>query len=122
MSSANILDQMKNAAYERENERRAVERGVEEIVLGENPNRRYRVTAVITLGDDHLVEVHTGDRVMWTFVIDGRRSGRYHYTQEQAILHLIAARYDNSPGDSYQMSIAAGRVLGITEGGPSDND
>ncbi|MEV1315425.1 hypothetical protein AB0J14_04990 [Micromonospora arborensis] len=108
-----IIDRMKDAAYERENERREVERAVEKIVLGKNADRRQRVTTVITLGDDHVVEITDRDKVMWTFVVNGERGSRYHFTQEQAILHLIASRYDSNSNDSYAMATAAGRVLAI---------
>ena len=108
-----IIDQMRDAAYERENEQRKVERAVAEIVLGKNPGGRKRVTAVIPLGDDHLVELSVEGKVWWTFVVNDMRGSRYHFTQEQAILHLIATRHDHNPDTSYAMAVAAGRVLGI---------
>ncbi|MEU0078473.1 hypothetical protein ABZY58_11305 [Micromonospora tulbaghiae] len=116
------LDRMKTAAYERENERRAEERAIEEIVLGKNPNRRTRVTNVVKIGDDYVVEVTDKGEVRWTFVVFGVAGRYYHDSQELAILHLIASRYDDNLNTNIGWTAAAARVLGITEGRPGDNN
>ncbi len=73
-----------------------------------------RVTDVINLGDDHLVEVTGRDNsVQWTFVVGGKAGNWYHQRQEDAILHLIASRYDSNPNSNVHAAFYAGRVLGL---------
>jgi hypothetical protein len=79
-----------------------------------DPGRRAeRVTDVIALDSDHLVKLETNGETYWTFVVDGKRGSGFHLTQEAAILHLIASRYDNNPNSNIHAAHYAGRVLGI---------
>lgn len=111
-----FLDRQKDAALAMIQEQTAERRRIEQIVLGDNRQRR-NVTEVIKLGNDHLVKVvDRDDTARWTFVIDGKANNWYHQEQEDAILHLIAARYDDNPNSNVQAAFYAGRVLGV----PSD--
>jgi hypothetical protein len=104
---------MKAAAYERWTEETAERRQVEEIVLGKNPGRD-RTGDAVKLGDDWVVEVCRRDgSSTWTTVVDGKRGLTHHYTQEMAVLELVARRYDDNPNTSPMASAYAGRVLGI---------
>lgn len=58
-----------------------------------------------------------GGAVQWTFVVAGKTSHWRHDRQEEAILHLIAARYDSNDSTSWNAAFFAGRVLGL----PADN-
>lgn len=93
---------------------------VAELVLGKDSSRRGRyVEQFVKLGEDYLVLVKGGfsdpNGLMWTFVVNGEANHWYHRTQEEAILHLIAARHDKNPNSNGQAAFYAGRVLGVRE-------
>lgn len=107
-----FLDRQKEAALAVLSEQAAERRRVADITLGKNS--RDRVTEVINLSGDYLVEVTTPDSgVYWTFVVAGKRGIQLHTRQEDAILHLIAARYDPNPNTNGGAAFYAGRVLGL---------
>ncbi|MER7331747.1 MULTISPECIES: hypothetical protein [unclassified Micromonospora] len=116
-----FLDRQRDAALAQITEQQQEFRRVAELVIPSDRRRRSdeRVTDVIRLGNDHLVEVtkrgsdEQGDTVRWTFVIGDKAAGWYHHTQEDAILHLIASRYDDNPNSNGAAALYAGRVLGI---------
>lgn len=86
-------------------------RRVEETVLGDR-QRGQRVYEIVKLGDDYLAKVEGGTVPMWTFVVNGKPTSWRYENQEDAILHLIAARYDSNPNSNYAAAHYAGRVLG----------
>lgn len=93
---------------------------VAELILGKDSSRRGRyVEQFVKLGEDYLVLVKGGfsdpNGLMWTFVVNGEANHWYHRTQEEAILHLIAARHDKNPNSNGQAAFYAGRVLGVRE-------
>lgn len=104
------LQAMKDAAYQRWLEEGQRRRDIEAVVLGRNS--RDRMGDVVTLGPDHVVEVISGSESMWTTVVGEKPAHQYHHSQEEAVLHLIARRY-NGATDSAAMAFAAGRVLGL---------
>ncbi|TDC34239.1 hypothetical protein E1211_17995 [Micromonospora sp. 15K316] len=111
-----FFDRQRDAALAEIVEQRREFQRVAELVIPSDPRRRNtsRVTNVIRLGDDHLVEVTDQDnRTRWTFVVGERTTSWYHHRQEDAILHLIAARYDGNPNSNYAAAFYAGRVLGV---------
>ncbi|MEU7978302.1 hypothetical protein AB0B63_07190 [Micromonospora sp. NPDC049081] len=112
-----FLDRQRDAALQQIRDQQTEFRRIADIVLPTRPgalrSSRKRVTDVITLGADHLVEVTDGDTVLWTFVIDGKPTSWRHHTQEEAILHLIASRHDSNDSASANAAFYAGRVLGI---------
>jgi len=104
---------MRDAALERLREETAERREVEKIVLGKNPGRDW-TGDMVKLGADWLVEVCRRDeRPTWTTVVAGKRGLNHHYTQEMAVLELIARRYDDNPNTSPAAAGYAARVLGI---------
>jgi len=112
-----FLDIQKDAALEDVRKQQAEFKRIADIVL---PGRRdgirrtsQRVTDVIALDGDHLVEITDGDKTMWTFVVAGKASNWRHRTQEQAILHLIATRYDANDNNSVHTVFFANRLFGI---------
>lgn len=104
-----LIERQKETALAEARERNEEFRRVESIVLGDN-DRRRRATEVVRLGDDYLVQIYG---MGWTFVIDGKRGSSFHLTQEAAILHLIASRYDDNPNSNGNAALYAGRVLGL---------
>lgn len=114
-----IIDRMKDAAYEQIRAQQDEFDRIADLVIGSDRRSSRRVTEVINLGDDHLVEVtdknrQTGeDETTWTFVIGSKASNWHHHTQEHAILHLIATRHDPDPNSNHQAAFYAGRVLGV---------
>lgn len=111
-----IEERMRDAAVEQQRERAAERRNVEKIVLGERSfDSRERLGEIVNLGGDYVVEVgKTGHDTTWTTVVAGKRTSWHHHTQEAAILHLIARRYDDNDNSNHQAAFYAGRVLGIT--------
>lgn len=110
-----FLDRQRDAALAEVVEQQKEFRRVAELVIPSDRrgNRDKRVTDVIKLGEDHLVEVtRKDDTVQWTFVVDGNPNHWRHERQEDAILHLIASRYDANENTSFQAAFYAGRVLG----------
>lgn len=110
-----FLERQRDRALAEITEQRNEFRRVAELVVpSDRRGSSQRVTNVIRLGDDHLVEVtDRDDSVMWTFVVAGKSVNWYHHTQEDAILHLIASRYDSNPNSSHVIAFCAGRVLGL---------
>ena len=113
-----FLDRQRDAALAELREKQDEFRRVADIVLGTNRGSRQHVTNVIKLGDDYLVEVTKRDETLWTTVVRQKASNSYFYGQEEAILHLIARRYDDNPNSNGSAAFYAGRVLGI----PTAND
>src|SRR5688572_19200658 len=108
-----IIDRMKDAAAEQTREQQDERRRVAEIVLGKNVGG-YRVTDMVKVGDDYAVEVtDRKDDATWTTVVGGERGLTMFLTQEEAVLHLIARRYDDNPNSNVQAAFYAGRVLGV---------
>lgn len=112
-------DRQRDAALQQIQEQQAEFSRVADIVL---PKRRDpyhrssdRVTEVIRLGNDYLVEVTDRDRVTWTTVVGGKRTSWHHDKQEGALLHLIARRYNDNDNSNHAAAFYAGRVLGITD-------
>jgi hypothetical protein len=111
-----IQERMRDAAVEQAQERADEHRRVTDIVLGRRPNPRYRVVDVVRLGDDFVVEVQPGhDQPVWTTVVGDAHGNEYFTTQELAVLHLVARRYDDNPNTSARAAFYAGRVLGIPQ-------
>ncbi len=112
-----FLDRQRDAALQEIRDQQTEFQRIANIVLPTQPgafrSSRKRVSDVIALGADHLVEVTDGDTVLWTFVIDGKATSWRHHTQEEAILHLIASRYDSNDSASVNAAFYAGRVLGL---------
>jgi hypothetical protein len=110
-----IMDRLRDAALERDQQRQDEHRRVSNIVLGEKRNTRRSVTEVINLGGDYLVQVadHDDNTESWTFVVGGKTSNWFHGRQEDAVLHLIASRYDDNPNSNVSAAFYAGRVLGL---------
>lgn len=107
-----ILDRMREAALTQVREQQAEMRRVEQLVLGDNS--RDRVTELTKLGDDYVVEVRQPNGcITWTTVVDGEKTPFRHERQEDAVLHLIARRYDDNPNTSLDAAYYAGRVLGV---------
>lgn len=114
IAKPSFLDRRKDAALAEIRERGAEHRRIEEIVLA--GNSRNRVTEVIRLEGDYLAQVEGRDgATTWTTVVNGERSTWHHHTQEEAILHLIARRYDPNPNSNASAAFYAGRVLGIPQ-------
>jgi hypothetical protein len=112
-----IQERLRDAAVEQAQERAAERRRVEEIVFGSRSfDSSERIGDIVKLGDDYVVEVErTGHDTTWTTVVAGKRSSWHHHTQEAAVLHLIARRYDDNPNSNAQAAFYAGRVLGIPQ-------
>lgn len=114
-----FLDRQKQAALDAITEQRAEFNRIADNVLPKrnDPYRRSRetVTDVIRLGDDHLAEVTEDGKTTWTFVVGGKASNWRHDTQESAILHLIASRYDDNQNSNINAAFYAGRVLGVQD-------
>ncbi|RKR92712.1 hypothetical protein BDK92_7190 [Micromonospora pisi] len=109
-----FIERQKEAALDELRERGEERRRIAEIVLGKNRGRD-QVTEVINLSGDYLVEVATRDSgVYWASLVGGKRTGQFHVRQEDAILHLIAARYDPNPNTNTSAAFYAGRVLGVS--------
>ena len=119
MTDNPLVQRMKDAAFERWQEDGAKRREVEAIVLGPNAHSRDRLGEVVPFGDDWLVEVTsgTGDKAesLWTSVVGGKKTHARYWSQEHAVLNLIARRYTESLTDSHSAAVYAGRVLGIPE-------
>lgn len=107
-----FVERQKEAALAEVRERHEEFRRVADIVLGANSTQR-RVTEVIRLGDDFLVQIVGKGGTAWTFVVDDQRTSWVHERQENAILHLIAARHDPNPNSNHAAAFYAGRVLGV---------
>lgn len=111
-SRRSFLDVQRDAALTQIRGQHAELRRVEEIVLGDNS--RDRVTEIVKLGDDYVVEVRQPNGcILWTTVVDGQKCSQYHERQEDAVLHLIARRYDDNPNTNLSAAYYAGRVLGV---------
>jgi hypothetical protein len=112
-----IQERMRDAAVEQAQERAAEHRRVADIVLGSRRNPRCRVVDVVRLGGDFVVEVQPGhdQPAVWTTVVGDARGNEYFTTQELAVLHLVARRYDDNPNTSTRAAFYAGRVLGIPQ-------
>jgi hypothetical protein len=115
------LREIQQDAVNAEARERADERSrVEEIVIGKISNRHRgsgRLGEIVRLGADYLAEVIHGDEITWTTVIGGKSGMWHHPTQEHAILHLIAQRYDANSNSNVSAAFYAGRVLGLPESG-----
>lgn len=109
-----FLDRQKEAALADVRQQQEERQRISAIVLGDKPRGQRRVTEVIRLGDDYLVQV-ANKGAAWTFVVGGRHGAWYHERQEDALLHLIATRYDAQPSNSITTAFYAGRVLGRPE-------
>lgn len=118
-----FLDRMKDAAYQRDQEQLAAHRRVRTLVLGEKNPFGSRIGDIVKLGDDYVVEVikrdkETGeDKSTWTTVVGGKARSFHFHTQEQAVLHLIARRYNDDDNSNHHAAFYAGRVLGIPDNG-----
>lgn len=108
-----ILERQKEAALDEVRQRAAEHHRVANLVLGANHNRTRRVDTVINIEGDYLVKVVDGDKTQWTFVVDGKTTMWYYQRHEDALLHMIAARFDPNPNTNTQAAYYAGRVLGI---------
>lgn len=108
-----FIERQKEAALAEVRERNEEHRRIADIVLGANNPTGRRVTEVIRLGDDYLVQSVGKGGTAWTFVVDDQRTSWVHVRQEDAILHLIASRYDTNPNSNHAAAFYAGRVLGI---------
>lgn len=109
--TATFTEQRQAAMLAEAQQQQAEFRRVADLVAGNSRTRR--VEDVIRIGGDHLVRVVNGDSTHWTTVVADKPTCWYHDTQEQALLHLIACRYDPNPDTSVQAARYAGRVLGI---------
>lgn len=116
------------AAIDRVREQSEEHHRIAELVLGKENRRNGRfVTDVVKLGEDYLVQVKGGimfgenDQAFWTFVVNGKHSNSFAKSQESALLHLIATRYDKNPNSNHMWAAAAARVLGVPEDGSSDS-
>lgn len=107
-----FLDRQRDAALAEMAEQQAERSRIAALVLGASRGRRH-VADLVKLGDDYLVEVTNGDDTKWTTVVNGKDSIWYHPRQEDAILYLIARRYDDSDNASQAAAFYAGRVLGV---------
>lgn len=111
-----IVERMKEAAYEQSRERQAEWSRVAEIVLGKAISRREYLGEVVKLGEDFVVEVeHHGSEPSWTTVVGGKKSTWHQRTQEEAVLYLIARRYDANDNSHLHAAFYAGRVLGVPD-------
>lgn len=107
-----FLDVQRDAALAQIREQADELLRVQKVALGDNS--RDRVTEVVKLGEDYVVEVtEPKGRVLWTTVVDGQGCSQYHERQEDAVLHLIARRYDPNPNTNLDAAYYAGRVLGV---------
>jgi hypothetical protein len=107
-----LLDRLKEAAVEQVREQQAEHRRIADLVLGRDS--RNRVTDLTKLGDDYVVEVTArSGAYTWTTVVNGKKTSVYHERQEDAVLHLIARRYDDNINSNVQAAFYAGRVLGV---------
>lgn len=111
-----------DAAAERIREESDEHNEVTALVVGKHASDRgRRVEQYVKLGEDYVVLVADGkltarvDRPMWTFTVRGKPVNFFHATQEQAILHLLASRYDPNPNTNHLAAFYAGRMLGIAE-------
>jgi hypothetical protein len=118
----NFIERQKEGALAQIREQQAEFARVADIVLpkpasGGLRNTTRRVSDVITIGADHLVEVtdrHKGvEEVTWTTVVGDKRSIHYFHKQDEALLHLIARRHDDNENGSSDAAFYAGRVLGV---------
>jgi hypothetical protein len=106
------LDRLRDAAVEQVHEQQAEYRRIGDLVLGRDS--RDRVTDLVKLGDDYVAEVTARNgMVTWTTVVNGEKTPFHHERQEDAVLHLIARRYDDNPNSNIQAAYYAGRVLGV---------
>lgn len=112
MERPSFIERQKDAALEQVRNQQAEARKIEELILGRNHHGRY-VSVVVKIGDDWVAEVVKGDEKTWTFVVNGKASMFHHGTQEEAILHLIASRYEPNLNENYRAAYYAGRVLGL---------
>jgi hypothetical protein len=107
-----LLDRLRDAAVEQVREQQAEHRRIEKLVLGRDS--RDRVTDLVKLGDDYVVEVTARNgAITWTTVVNGEKTPYHHERQEDAVLHLIARRYDDNPNTNVNAACYAGRVLGV---------
>lgn len=114
----NFIERQKENAVAEIRERNADRKRVAAIVLGDNYRGRRHVTEVINLGGDYLVAVTERnpageDVTTWTTVVGDKRTHDHHHRQDEAILHLVARRHDNSGSDSVSAAYYAGRILGL---------
>jgi hypothetical protein len=73
-----------------------------------------RVTDIVRLGDDYVVEVTARNgAITFTTVVDEVRTSTHWETQQEAVLHLIARRYQTDAMASMNTVFYAGRVLGV---------
>lgn len=106
-----MLDRLRDAAVEQVREQQAEHRRISDLVLGSDS--RDRVTDLVKLGDDYMVEVTARNgAITWTTVVNGEKTSFHHERQEDAVLHLIARRYDENPNTNIQAAFYASRVLG----------
>jgi|SRR5690606_9646455 len=116
-TALSILEMQKNAALEEIRQQREQFRRVEALVIP-NPRNGERVTEVIALGGDYLVEItHKTGKTLWTCVIGGKPSNVRHHTWETAVLYMLASR-GNSENTSMDAAYYAARVLNL----PTDDD
>lgn len=118
MPNESIIQRMKDAAYERIQEQQNEHSYLADLVLGDITKRGVRyIGEIVKLGGDYLVEVFGRNRedATWTTVVSGKPTSQHHYRQEEAVLHLIARRYDDDPNRSPQAAFYAGRVLGLPQ-------
>lgn len=115
MTDNPMVQKMKDAAFERWNDESAKRREIEAVIFGSNRPARDRIGDIIAIGDDWLVEVLSGTETLWTSVIGGKKTSQHYYSQERAILHLIARRYEDGYSDADTSVFYAARVLGIPE-------
>jgi hypothetical protein len=111
-----FLDRQRDAALTQVREESAERRRISEIVLG-SQERRRRTGEMIRIGSDWVVEViENGKTSLWTTVVNDRRGIEYHPLVDDALLHLIAQRYDYA-GQAIQAHHYARRVLLLPEHG-----
>jgi hypothetical protein len=112
-----IVERMKQAAYEQSREQYAERNRVAAMVLTEAAQRRGDgIGEIVKLGGDFVVQVvRRGEDPSWTTVVGGEKSTWHFRTQEEAVLHLIARRYDDKDS-SQSAAFYAGRILGVPSG------
>lgn len=121
MTDSEIVQRMKDAAYQQVQDDAAERRRLEDIALGRNGGR-YRLGEAVRVGDDYAVEIiapHSDDTGnTWTTVVGDRRGTFVWKTMEMAVLHLIARRHETNENDSYAAARYAARVLAV----PAEED
>jgi hypothetical protein len=110
-----FLDMQRDAALEQVRQQSDERQRVRDLVIGKR--RHESLGDLVRLGDDYVAEIIRGDDITWATVLSGQPDSWRHLTQEQAILHLIAKRYDSNPNSNINAAFYAGRVLGLPEGG-----